>query len=89
MMRWDWRALEECVQQKQTLADRLQEQGVSSADRDQAARIRGLTHHNVQIAATLSQQLSGLLTHNRQPATTYNRVGRVTARPVVMMSFQG
>ena len=88
MMQWDWRTLEVCVQQKQALAEQLTEQGLTRVDREQATRIRGATHHNVQVAASLSQQLSGLLSRG-QRTNTYDRVGRVASKPMVMMSYQG
>ena len=88
MMAWDWRGLEGCVRQKEALADQLSEQGLGGADSTQAARIRSATDHNVRVAATLSGQLSGLLSHGQRP-TTYDRAGRMSSRPVVMMSYQG
>ena len=88
MVLWDWGSLEACVQQKQSLAEQLSERGISRTDREQATRIRGATDHNVKVTATLSQQLSGLLSQG-QRTTTYDRAGRVPNRPVVMMSYQG
>jgi len=88
MLQWNWRALDACVQEKQTLAEQLSERDISRTDQEQATRIRHATDHNVKVAARLSQQLSGLLS-NQQRTTTYDRGGRVANKPVVMMSYQG
>ena len=88
MLQWNWRALDACVQEKQTLAEQLSERDISRTDQEQATRIRHATDHNVKVAATLSQQLSGLLAQG-QRTTTYDRAGRMSNRPPVMMSFQG
>lgn len=88
MLKWDWRALETCIQQKQELAEQLSQEGLQQASHGQALRIRHATRHNVQLAADLSQQLGGLLSR-QQRTTTYDRGGRVEHQPSVMLSFQG
>lgn len=88
MLQWDWHALERCVAQKDSLAQQLAKGELQAGDHDHARRIRQAARHNVELAASISQQLSGLLSV-QQSSSTYDSGGRVAHRRHVMMSYRG
>ena len=84
----DWRALEGCAAEKDRLADQAKAMPVTIFECPQGRKLLQSTRYNMELAASLSRQLSEVVTAS-QPRATYDQRGRVGRNNLAVMSLRG
>ncbi len=84
----DWKALQTCVDRKDLLADQVNTLLPDVFESHRGRMLLQATRYNMELATSLSRQLSEVVTTS-QPRATYDQRGRVGRSNLAVMSLRG
>lgn len=85
----NWQALQVCVQQKDALASQAAKIPLNEADIPQVRRLSEATRYNLELASSLSKQVSELLAFQQRGTAVYDQRGRLPRRAAAVMRVTG